>query len=219
MTNSILEKKGTVDKFIGDAIMAYWNAPQECEGHADLAVTSALQQLEGLKKLNKTIQEEYGFELEIGIGINSGLCTVGEMGAKGRSDYTIIGDNVNLASRVEGLTKFFGAHLIITQQTKQLLKESYNIKELAAVKVKGKETATMLYEVVDFRNTKNDEELSYEKALNYYKNAKLKESLDLFLELNSTHPSKLYQLYINTCKDFIDNPAKEFRPIFDLDFK
>ncbi len=219
MTKSIIEEKGTIDKFIGDAIMAYWNAPLSTKNHADAALRAALKQLMRLKELNKHIKEEYNFELDIGIGINSGLCTVGEMGSTGRSDYTIIGDNVNLASRVEGLTKYFGVKLIITEQTKKLLTQEYKIKELATVKVKGKEEPTILYEVIGFENTKSEHDLLHEEALSFYKNGNLTKALDIFTTLDKKSSTNLTQLYINSCKKSLDNPSKNFTPIFDLDFK
>jgi len=148
MVESITEFNGTVDKFIGDAIMAYWNAPLEVHNHADMAVQSALLQLKRLDSLNIELKKEFGIELSIGIGINSGEVIVGEMGSSGRSDYTLIGDTVNLASRVEALNKKYKTKLIITQQTKDLLKDSYNIKKLDVVKVKGKTNETVIYEVL-----------------------------------------------------------------------
>lgn len=219
MTQRIIEKEGTVDKFIGDAIMAYWNAPQESKNHADRAVSCALNQLESLKQLNQIIKEEYKIELDIGIGINSGLCTVGEMGSQGRSDYTIIGDNVNLASRVEGLTKYFGVKLIITQQTKELLKETYSLKELATVKVKGKNQATTLYEVRSPEVNQFKDDLLYQEALDHYKNNHLTKALECFLQLNKTNDTKINQLYIESCNNYLNNSSKDFTPIFDLDFK
>ncbi|MEA2028264.1 MAG: adenylate/guanylate cyclase domain-containing protein, partial [Campylobacterota bacterium] len=101
MVDNIINHKGTIDKFIGDAIMAYWNAPLEIENHADMAVKSAIEQIEMLSKINETVTPEYGVTINIGIGVHTGLVTAGDMGAEGRSDYTIIGDNVNLASRLE----------------------------------------------------------------------------------------------------------------------
>lgn len=219
MTQNIIEKEGTIDKFIGDAIMAYWNAPQESVNHADSAVSCALNQLESLKELNKTMKDEYNIELDIGIGINSGLCTVGEMGSIGRSDYTIIGDNVNLASRVEGLTKFFGVKLIITEHTKKLLKNEYKIKELATVKVKGKEEDTTLFEINGFKNRKTKNDLLYEEALTFYKKGDIKKALELFLQLNDNEYSKINQLYIEACKNYSNGMQKDFTPVFDLDFK
>ena len=147
MVDSITEYNGTVDKFIGDAIMAYWNAPLMVDKHADMAVQSALQQLEKLKVLNVALQEEFAIELKIGIGINSGEVIVGEMGSSGRSDYTLIGDTVNLASRVESLTKKYECPLLITEQTKLLLQDSYIFEKVDSVRVKGKQEETTIYRV------------------------------------------------------------------------
>jgi len=148
MVHSITKHNGTIDKFIGDAIMAYWNAPLKFDNHADLALRSAIEQINKLKELNIELKKEFDVSLDIGIGINSGEVIVGEMGSSGRSDYTIIGDNVNLASRIEGLTKNYDAKIIITEFTKELLKEKYTIKKLDTVKVKGKEKETTIYEVL-----------------------------------------------------------------------
>ncbi len=148
MVDSITEYDGTVDKFIGDAIMAYWNAPLKVDMHADMALKSALKQLERLSELNKSLRNEFDVELKIGIGINSGEAIVGEMGSKGRSDYTLIGDTVNVASRVEQLTKDYKCSLIITQQTKNLLQDNYKIKKIDTLNVKGKEEKITIYEVI-----------------------------------------------------------------------
>ena len=123
MVENITIHKGTVDKFIGDAIMAYWNAPVDIENHADEAVSSAIEQIKILKKLNKQIKKEFDLEIDIGIGINSGIATIGEMGSSGRADYTVIGDNVNLASRLEGLNKVYHSHILISEFTYELLKK------------------------------------------------------------------------------------------------
>lgn len=147
MTEIITESNGTVDKFIGEAIMAYWNAPNDVENHADVAVQSAVKQIKELKKVNKKL-ESLGFpSIDIGIGINTGDVVVGEMGSSGRSDYTIIGDSVNLGSRTEGLCKTYKAQILITEFTKQKLKKEYNIEFVDEVKVKGKEKEVKIYKV------------------------------------------------------------------------
>jgi adenylate cyclase len=148
MTQIITDSKGTVDKFIGDAIMAYWNAPLKVENHADVAVQCAIDQINELKKVNEKLAK-LGFpSIDIGIGINTGLAVVGEMGSKGRSDYTIIGDSVNLGSRTEGLCKTYKAQILITEFTKEKLKKRYNIEFVEEVKVKGKEKAVKIYRII-----------------------------------------------------------------------
>lgn len=138
MSEIIIQNHGTIDKFIGDAIMAYWNAPCDVENHADKAVQSALGQLEKLEGLNTELKKDFNLSIQIGIGIHTGIAVVGEMGSLGRSDYTIIGDNVNLTSRIESLSKYFAVELLISESTKISLKDNYHLKYLASVIVKGK---------------------------------------------------------------------------------
>jgi len=148
MTEIITNNQGTVDKFIGDAIMAYWNAPLDVENHADMALQSAIEQIKELEKLNIKLKEQNLPHIEIGIGINTGFAVVGEMGSQGRSDYTIIGDSVNLGSRTEGLCKIYKAQILITEFTKKALIEEYNIEFIDDVKVKGKENSVKIYKVI-----------------------------------------------------------------------
>ncbi len=148
MTEIITNNQGTVDKFIGDAIMAYWNAPLDVQDHADMALQSAIEQIRELEKLNIKLKEQNLPHIDIGIGINTGLAVVGEMGSQGRSDYTIIGDSVNLGSRTEGLCKTYKAQILITEFTKNALVKEYNIEFIDDVKVKGKEESVKIYKVI-----------------------------------------------------------------------
>jgi len=147
MTEIITNNQGTVDKFIGDAIMAYWNAPLDVQNHADMALQSAIEQIKELEKLNVKLKKQNLPRIDIGIGINTGLAVVGEMGSQGRSDYTIIGDSVNLGSRTEGLCKTYKAQILITEFTKNALVKEYNIEFIDDVKVKGKEESVKIYKV------------------------------------------------------------------------
>ena len=147
MSNVIIKNEGTIDKYIGDAIMAYWNAPLEVKDHPDKALKTALEQLEKLDILNIELKKQGLPLVHIGIGIHTGKAVVGEMGSLDRSDYTIIGDSVNLASRVEGLCKQYKAEILITQQTKEKLKQSYKMKEIGSVNVKGKKEPITIYQV------------------------------------------------------------------------
>ena len=210
MVDIIIDEKGTVDKFIGDAIMAYWNAPVEIQNHADNAVRTAIVQIQTLQKIRIDIQKEYGIELNIGIGINTGIATIGDMGSEGRSDYTIIGDHVNLASRLEGLTKNYGAQIIISSYTKERLKGSYKLRSLDLVKVKGKSEAVEIFEVIVDDNIMLEEIKIYNQAITFYRDADVNSALKQFQELEKKNSSFLYKVYIQRCQHYIDNPKIKF---------
>ncbi|QSZ42757.1 CHASE2 domain-containing protein [Sulfurimonas aquatica] len=217
MVDNIVEHKGTIDKFIGDAVMAYWNAPVKVENHADKAVQSAIEQIEKLQEINTFIKPKYDVEIMIGIGIHTGNVTAGDMGSVGRSDYTIIGDNVNLASRLEGLTKLYNAQILISNATFQELVGEYRIRPIDFVEVKGRHKVVEIYEVLCSNKLIPDEELDlYAKALKLFRSAELNKAYDIFLRLENENPSKLYEFYIARCLDYIENPNKEFSPVFKM---
>ena len=220
MVESITQHQGTVDKFIGDAVMAYWNAPLAVSHHADKAVSSALQQLERLQELNQRLKEDFDVEIEIGIGIHTGEVTLGEMGSVGRSDYTIIGDNVNLASRLEGLNKLYGSSIIVSSDTKTRLKEPYRMRSLDIVKVKGKEKAVEIFEVLPPSSMIPSKLLqTYEYALSCYREANLQEALTHFTSLQQKSPSILYELYIQRCTLALEKGLQEFDPVTRMNTK
>ena len=222
MVDIIVKSKGTVDKFIGDAIMAYWNAPNEVANHQDAAVSSAVTQIKALQELNKRLIEEKKPTIDIGIGINTGDVTVGEMGSYGRADYTIIGDPVNLASRLEGLNKPYHSHIIISEFTKSGLKNDYIIRELDLVRVKGKHEPVAIFEVLDFGvpDEGQKKELdSYTNALSLYRGSRFGEALTEFRVLFEKSGTFLYQVYIERCEHFIQNPPTDFDGVFTFTTK
>ncbi len=137
MTNVILANGGTIDKFMGDCIMAFWNAPLQVKNHAQVAVRTAIQMQKELKKLNKELTKEKLPNINIGIGINSGQALVGNMGSDQRFDYSVIGDDVNLASRLESSSKELGSTLVIGEKTRKQCKKIKFIS-LGTINVKGK---------------------------------------------------------------------------------
>lgn len=147
MTDIILEYGGTLDKYIGDAIMAFWGAPLPMSDHAARACECALKQIERLRELNQSWPPEK--RIDIGIGINSGIMVVGNMGSSLRMSYTLIGDNVNLGSRLEGTNKEYGTNIIISEMTYGLVKDGFIVRELDNVRVKGKNKPVGIYELVD----------------------------------------------------------------------
>ena len=145
-TDIILRHGGTVDKYMGDCIMAFWNAPLDEEKHAEKAVQAALEMRRALQELNNVLQRERGIEINTGIGINTGSCIVGNMGSSSRFDYSVIGDAVNLASRLEGQCKEYNTDLIISEATmKQAILNEYD--RLGEVTVKGKSEPVSIFTI------------------------------------------------------------------------
>lgn len=147
MTAIVFEEKGTLDKYIGDALMAFWNAPLDQPDHALRACRAAVKMLEKLDALKKTWRENGLPELEIGIGVNSGPMVVGNMGSDVRVDYTVLGDAVNLGSRLEGTNKEYDTRIIISESTWQQVKDELVCRRLGAVRVKGKRLPVGIYEL------------------------------------------------------------------------
>lgn len=209
MTRIITENEGTLDKFIGDAVMAFWNAPLDVKNHQDKALIAALNQLDRLDKLNEEFIEKYGFTIAVGIGIHSGPVRVGNMGSADLFDYTLIGDNVNLASRLEGLTKYYGQKLVVSQTVINACREGYYCRILDKVRVKGKKEPVTIYTIYRQKEAQErKEELAlYEKAHEAYTNMDFKKAKDMFLELKKTDKEPLlYDLYINRCNHLIETP-------------
>ena len=153
MTDILFENYGTLDKYIGDAIVAYWGAPLDVENHAYHAVKSALLMIDTLPEVNERFKEQ-GFPLfEHGIGLNTGVCSVGNMGSDKIFSYTALGDNMNLGARAEALCKYYGVQLNITEYTKNAIspehQKEFKFRILDKVRVKGKEIPVTLWEVLD----------------------------------------------------------------------
>jgi adenylate cyclase len=242
MTEIIINEKGTVDKYIGDAIMAYWNAPLDVDNHADRAVRATLKQLHALKGLNERLRanpeyenvtkmaDEHGVPIvDIGIGLNSGVAIVGEMGSTKRSDYTVIGDPINLGARLESLCKYYNSRLNISNFTKEKLTGEYIYRFLDLVTVKGKTVPIEIWQIHDFDREEKEplfyesrekllEELElYNKAIKLYKEAKFAEALEIFKEVNAWDKKanlKIYDIYIERCKHYIEVPPENFNGVF-----
>lgn len=147
MTDIILDYSGTLDKYVGDEIMWFFGAPIPQDEHALLACKCALKQMETLNKLNSEWPEEK--RINIGIGVNSGIMTVGNMGSLGRMNYTLMGDNVNLGARLEGTNKQYGTNIIISEFTYALVQDRVIVRELDNIRVKGKNKPVLIYELID----------------------------------------------------------------------
>ena len=148
MTNLIMDKQGTIDKYIGDCIMAFWNAPVNVEEHEKEAVLSALGMVKRLKELNEELESEGLMPINIGIGINTGECVVGNMGSDNRFDYSVLGDAANLASRLEGQSKGYGVTIILGEETATAVENDLFNIELDSIAVKGKKEAVRIFTVL-----------------------------------------------------------------------
>jgi adenylate cyclase len=152
MTEIVFEYEGTLDKFVGDAIMALWGAPVGQPDHAERACKCALAMIAKLKELQTKWAAEGKHVIDIGVGINTGDMVVGNMGAPGKKmDYTVIGDNVNLGARLEGLTRKYNNHIIISEYTFAKVKDIVQATELDSVTVKGKEKPVVVYDLVGLK--------------------------------------------------------------------
>jgi adenylate cyclase len=154
LTNAIIARNGTIDKYIGDAIMAFWNAPLDDAAQEIDACDAALNMLERVEALNREREREASVNgdrftpIKMGIGINTGRCTVGNMGSDLRFQYTVMGDTVNLASRLEGLTRVYGLSMIIGSRTAAAVAEQCTLLEIDSVRVKGKSDPELIYTVL-----------------------------------------------------------------------
>ncbi len=214
VTSSIIKNQGTLDKFIGDAVMCFWNAPLDVKDHQAKAVTTGFEMLRSLVELNKMFLEKYGIEIDIGIGIHSGQCRVGNMGSSDLFDYTIIGDNVNLTSRLEGLTKFYGVKLIVSDSMKeQLVSFPVRFMELDQVQVKGKTEPVKIYTVFQAEPGENktlETELKiYEYGIDQYKQGDFEKAMEVFQSLcDKYRKRKVYEIYQERCGYFMENPPE-----------
>jgi adenylate cyclase len=152
LSRIVLEEGGTIDKYIGDCIMAFWNAPMDEPDHAAKAVRAGLRMQEAIDRLNEelegeTIGEGEPLRLGIGVGVNTGECVVGNMGSQMRFDYSAIGDAVNLTSRLEGKTRDYDAPVIIGPETARRVAARFNVRELDRIAVKGRSEATPIFGV------------------------------------------------------------------------
>ncbi len=209
MTEAIFEEKGTIDKYVGDMIMAFWGAPLDDFSHAEHAILAAFDMQKKLKELNRELKAMQRPEIHIGIGINTGSMNVGDMGSKYRRAYTVLGDAVNLGSRLENLTRIYNVDTIVGEKTYEKTKNVFVFRMLDKVKVKGKEQAIAIYEPV-CRMGEETEEMKrtleeHKKAFDAYMQRRFDEAEALFKRMGG----KLYEVYLKRIEEFRKNPPPE----------
>ena len=210
MTDIVFKYDGLLDKYMGDAIMAVYGAPLDQPDHPIRACRTALDMLKELKNLQKKWADEGRPVLHIGIGVNSGDMVVGNMGSQMRFDYTVMGDSVNLGSRLEGINKEYGTNIVISEYTYAAVKDVLTCRELDSVRVKGKQLPVKIYELLcEKQDTATHEAFLrlFETGLERYKQARWNEAISVFrqvLELKPGDPPS--ELYIRRCEDLKENP-------------
>lgn len=225
MTRIVLDYEGTVDKYMGDAIMAFYSAPLNQPDHAIRACRTAIEMLKQLKvfhtQQNPQITEMIArwesrglWPLNIGIGINSGEMIVGNMGSDERFDYTIMGDNVNLASRLEGINKQYGTNIVISEFTYRLIaSEAFWVRELDLVRVKGKLHPVTIYELLGYGPPDTQQQAliqHFSEGLRAYKQKQWQQAMLCFQQVLQIHADdKPSQLYINRCHEYLQHPPSE----------
>uniref|UniRef100_A0A7C4YQX3 Adenylate/guanylate cyclase domain-containing protein n=1 Tax=candidate division WOR-3 bacterium TaxID=2052148 RepID=A0A7C4YQX3_UNCW3 len=207
MTKIIFKHKGTVDKYEGDAIMSIFGAPYYFDEHPLEAVLSALEMKDEIKKM-----WENGFpKLKTRFGINTGKMIVGNLGTEERMDYTVIGDSVNLASRLEGANKFYGTTILISESTAQYVRDKIPLREIDKIRVKGKVEPVTIYEPLGFEW--NDALRiyieKYENALKYYRERKWEEAEKVFFEIYNFSKDRVAGIFLDRINIFKRNPPPD----------
>lgn len=210
MTLVVRKHRGTLDKYIGDAIMAFWGAPVEDPEHARNAVLTGLDMDAALQELNKTLKARGWPELKIGVGVNTGPMTVGDMGSPVRQSYTVMGDAVNLGSRLEGITKQYGVGFIVGESTRELLKKEFVFRELDRVRVKGKAEPVGIYEPLGLEGEVPkpvlDELKVWNQALRAYRAQDWDQAELALLNLSRMSQHKLYEVYAERVAHYRNEP-------------
>lgn len=212
MSNIIMAHGGTVDKYIGDAIMALWGAPLDDSKQAENAVRASLRMLKNLDELKPAWKKKGLPAIEIGIGLNTGVVSVGNFGSQQRFDYTALGDSVNLASRLEGLNKIYGTNFLVSQSTKAELADLFFCRFVDMVRVKGKKEPVTIYQPLSEGSPPpllESRVASYHEAISLYRARQFGEAEKIFTELNNTNHERLLDLYLDRIKVCIDNPPAD----------
>lgn len=214
MLAEVFATEGTLDKLMGDCIMAFWNDPVEQSDHPERAARTALKMMTALEGFRAHSPLEGADKLNIGIGVNTGDATVGNMGSQEFFDYTALGDSVNLASRLEGLNKYYGTNIIVSESTWDRIKENFTAREIDRVVVKGKSEPIRIYELVgETHRVDADVEArlaEFSKGYGLYLERKFEEARGVFESILFKYGrDPVAVLYTDRCREFIAQPPPE----------
>jgi len=218
MTDIVMDEGGVVDKYIGDAVMAFWGAPLVNNKHAIDACVSSVKMVKTLSKLNEDWAKRALPRIDIGIGLNTGDVVVGNMGSRSRFNYTVMGDEVNLASRLEGLTKYYGVACLVSEEVYTQAQSDTNLlfRKLDVVLVKGKKEPKTIYELVADASILDIRE-DFEKARMLYVEGKWGEALRVFEKiLDKKAQDGPTKMYIERCKVFLKDPPTDWKGVYEF---
>jgi len=212
MTNIVFDHEGVLDKYMGDAIMAFWGAPKDQPNHAELACRTGFHMMRRLHELQPVWVERGLPPLNIGVGVNTGPMTVGNVGSRMRFDYTVMGDAVNLGSRLEGVNKEYGTNIIISDSTLAEVRDKFAVRYLDLIAVKGKKEPTAIYELIaplDVPEALPPKEFldAWDAAVLLYKDQQFEVAEAAFrkvLELRPDDPPSL--VYLERCQEMVASP-------------
>jgi adenylate cyclase len=214
LTQILSEHKGTVDKYIGDGILAFWGAPVPDDNHALHACNAALICQAKLKDLNRKWASAGKSPLATRIGISSGETVVGNVGSSERINYTVMGDNVNLASRLEGVNKLYGTHIIVSRATYEAAADKFWFRPLDIVAVKGRSGGTTIYELIMKKGEEDTDQVAelcveFAKGFETYLARDWEASIKIFQNLTSKFPHDIpADLYLTRCRHYLSNPPE-----------
>jgi len=210
MVKIIINNHGIVDKFIGDAIMGVYGAPVSTENDAANSVKACFEMLNALKIFNDEMTAKGKINFKIGMGISSGDVIAGNIGSEQKMDYTVIGDPVNLASRLEGLTKVYKVPVIISEFTYEKVNNIFSARELDLIRVKGKLKPTAIYQPFDKLSSEIEKMVDlYQKGLAEYKNRNWNKAIDYFSKAYEINSDGTSSMYIERCQHFIEEPPSD----------
>jgi len=219
MTDIIHDEGGTVDKYEGDAIIAFWNAPLEVPKHAVKAVRAALRCQEELSEMRPAFKERIGGDLHMRIGINTGPAVVGNLGSRTRFDYTMLGDAVNLAARLEGTNKAFGTYILISQATRDEGGDAFAVRELGRVAVVGRREPLAVYEPMSHEayQARQAHLEVFAKGLDVFYQGRFAEALDIFSPCRDLDPPSA--AYEKKCRTLLESPPGSWDGVWVMETK
>ena len=214
MTDIIHEEGGTVDKYEGDAIIAFWNAPLKVADHPIRLVQTSLRCQAALKRMRPAYREAIGKNLFMRIGMNTGPAVVGNMGSRTRFDYTMLGDAVNLAARLESVNKEFGTYTMVSRSTRELVRDEFAFREIGRVAVVGRKEAVTVYEPMYWEKYDSHKEIieSFHKGLNQFYKGNFTDALNIFSDIGNLDPAAVS--YRMKCRELIKSAPKEWQGVW-----